>query len=634
MTENEYAIALVGSPNSGKTTLFNWLTGSKFKTVNYPGATVEYSIGFSQKRYGESLPIMDTPGTYSLIPRSPDEVIAVQAIFKHKNFGVCPLVVSVIDSTQFVRHLLVTMQLIKSGFRVIVALTMSDLIRAKAERIDILKLSELLGGIPVVEIDGKLGGGIAELLAILRRDLDLSTASRVESLKWSDVDTENALRRASQISEQVFHKNPRQVIRDAKLETAKLDQILLHPIFGLIIFFLVMSALFTSIFWLAKPLMNLVSDGFAFAGEQVLAAAPGSLWASFVSDGLLASVGAVVTFVPQIFILFIGIIAFEDSGYLARAATLIDKPFSKIGLNGRSFVPILSAYACAVPAMMAARTINSMRERWITLFIIPLLSCSARLPVYSLLLSFLFQKEPAWKAGLALTAIYFTSLGVSVLVAGVVNYFLKMQGQSLFMLELPIYRRPRFRNVFHSAITRTYSYLRRAGPAIFSFALIMWLLTTFPKFNIEDRVERLSGSYAASVGRAIEPVFTPIGGDWRTGVALITAFAAREVFVSSLAVVMGVSEVSQTQDKASQQENLLKKMGAAKNQKGQPLFTTASVLGLMLFFMIALQCLSTTSIATREVGLRFALFQLIIFNVAAYILTVAFVQGLHRIGIA
>ncbi len=634
MTENEYAIALVGSPNSGKTTLFNWLTGSKFKTVNYPGATVEYSIGFSQKRYGESLPIMDTPGTYSLIPRSPDEVIAVQAIFKHKNFGVCPLVVSVIDSTQFVRHLLVTMQLIKSGFRVIVALTMSDLIRAKAERIDILKLSELLGGIPVVEIDGKLGGGIAELLAILRRDLDLTTASRVESLKWSDVDTENALRRASQISEQVFHKNPRQVIRDAKLETAKLDQILLHPIFGLIIFFLVMSALFTSIFWLAKPLMNLVSDGFAFAGEQVLAAAPGSLWASFVSDGLLASVGAVVTFVPQIFILFIGIIAFEDSGYLARAATLIDKPFSKIGLNGRSFVPILSAYACAVPAMMAARTINSMRERWITLFIIPLLSCSARLPVYSLLLSFLFQKEPAWKAGLALTAIYFTSLGVSVLVAGVVNYFLKMQGQSLFMLELPIYRKPRFRNVFHSAITRTYSYLRRAGPAIFSFALIMWLLTTFPKFNIEDRVERLSGSYAASVGRAIEPVFTPIGGDWRTGVALITAFAAREVFVSSLAVVMGVSEVSQTQDKASQQENLLKKMGAAKNQEGQPLFTTASVLGLMLFFMIALQCLSTTSIATREVGLRFALFQLIIFNVAAYILTVAFVQGLHRIGIA
>ena len=376
--------------------------------------------------------------------------------------------------------------------------------------------------------------------------------------------------------------------------------------------------------------MNFISDGFAFAGEQVLAISHHSLWTSFISDGILASVGSVITFVPQIFILFVGIIFFEDSGYLARAATLIDKPFSKIGLNGRSFVPILSAYACAVPAMMAARTINSKRERWITLFIIPLLSCSARLPVYSLLLSFLFQKDPAWKAGLALTAIYFASLGVSVIVAGIVNHFLKMEGQSLFMLELPIYRMPRFRNVFHSAISRTYSYLQRAGPAIFSFALIMWLVTTFPKYDIEDRAERLSSSYAASMGRAIEPIFTPLGGDWRTGVSLITAFAAREVFVSSLAVVMGVTD----NEKISQQENLLKKMAEARNQKGQLLFTTASVLGLMLFFMIALQCLSTSSVATREAGLGFAVFQLIIFNIAAYVLAVALVQGLHLIGVA
>ncbi len=629
MNVDEYAIALVGSPNSGKTTLFNWLTGSKFKTVNYPGATVEYSIGLSHERYGERIPIMDTPGTYSLVPRSPDEVIAVQSIYAHKILGVCPLVVSVVDSTHFVRHLLVTQQLIKAGFKVVVALTMNDLIRARGEKIDTLELSGRLG-VPVVEIDGKLGGGVSELLGVLRRELNLSHISEVAKLDWTNFDTEEALHKASDFSKVVFSKTSKQMTRDAKIETAKLDQILLHPVFGLVIFFLVMSTLFTSIFWLAKPLMNFISDGFAFAGEQVLKAGPHSLWASFISDGILASVGSVITFVPQIFILFIGIIAFEDSGYLARAATLIDKPFSKIGLNGRSFVPILSAYACAVPAMMAARTINSKRERWITLFIIPLLSCSARLPVYSLLLSFLFQKDPAWKAGLALTGIYFASLGVSVIVAAIVNHFLKMEGQSLFMLELPIYRMPRFRNVFHSALTRTYSYLHRAGPAIFTFALIMWLLTTFPKYNVENKVDRLSGSYAATMGRAIEPVFTPLGGDWRTGVSLITAFAAREVFVSSLAVTMGVTD----DEKSSQQQNLLKKMAEARNERGALLFTTASVLGIMLFFMIALQCLSTTSVATRELGLKFAIFQLVIFNLVAYILAVGLVQGLHLIGIS
>ncbi len=630
MTVDEYAIALVGSPNSGKTTLFNWLTGSKFKTVNYPGATVEYSIGLSQARYGEALPIMDTPGTYSLVAKSPDESIAVQAIFEHKTLGACPLVVSVVDSTHLVRHLLVTQQLIQAGFKVVVALTMTDLFRAQAKRINLAKLSQLLGGISIVEINGKLGGGIGELLSVLRSELILNQRPKVEKLNWSDVDTEKAHRRASEISELVIENDAKKLIRDAAKETAKLDQILLHPFFGLVIFFLVMGTLFTSIFWLAKPLMNFISDGFAYAGQLVLTAAPNSLWSSFLSDGLLTSVGSVLTFVPQIFILFVGIITFEDSGYLARAATLIDKPFSKIGLNGRSFVPILSAYACAVPAMMAARTINSKRERWITLLIIPLLSCSARLPVYSLLLSFLFQKDSSLKAGLALTAIYFASLGVSVLVAGIVNRFLKMQGQSLFMLELPIYRMPRFQNVFHAAISRTYSYLRKAGPAIFCFALIMWFLTTFPKYDVENKVERLSASYAAHIGKAIEPVFTPMGGDWRTGVSLITAFAAREVFVSSLAVVMGVTEDTKT----SQQENLLKKMSGARNQQGQPVFTSASVLGLMLFFMIALQCLSTSSVAMRESGFRFALGQLVAFNIIAYVLTVILVQGLHLIGVS
>lgn len=624
-------VALVGSPNSGKTTLFNWLTGSHFKTVNYPGSTVDYSIGSTHERYGgPPLFVMDTPGTYSLEPKSPDERVTCDTIYEHKTFGAARLVVSIADATLLSRQLFVTKQLIEAGFRAILAVTMRDLLQERGESIDTAKLSRELG-VPVVLIDGRLGGGVQELLEVVRREL--SNSSRPQRLApWSPVKVEATLRETEAIYRRVVTTTGKAHPTSARERTRALDRVLLHPVFGLVIFLLLMTAIFSSIFWLATPMMDAVDQGLSWVAEHVLALAPESLFVQFISGGVIASAAAVFVFVPQIFILFLGIILLEDSGYLARSATIIDRPLAKLGLGGRSFVPLLSGYACAVPAMMAARSINSRRERVLTLFILPLMSCSARLPVYALLLAFLFHGEASWKGGLTLTGIYVGSLLLGGVAALIASRFLKIDDKSFFMLELPVYRRPQARLVFRQALSRTTGYIKKAGPAIFVFALIVWAATTFPHYDLEDSSERLNASYAAKVGRIIEPLFEPMGGDWRTGVGLLSAFAAREVFVSSLAVVFQVSDQA---DEDTLQETLLEKMREAKAPNGLPLFTLASVLGLVVFFMIALQCLSTVVVARKESGgWRFALIQLAAFNIVAYALSVAIVQGLRALGIS
>lgn len=632
-------VALVGSPNCGKTTLYNWLTGSRFKTVNYPGSTVDYSIGVTHERFGSALSVMDTPGTYSLDPKSPDERVTVEAIFDHKRFGAARLVVSVADATLLSRHLFVTKQLIDAGFPVILAVTMSDLLSERGESLDVDALSQELG-VPVVLVDGRLGGGVSELIERIRRELTSpGIAERARRpAPWTEEQVESVLRETAALNSRFVKplptpppKNRSQGHTTARERTRRLDRLLLHPVMGLVIFFVLMTGLFSSIFWLAKPIMDAVDKSMSFLSEHLLSLAPENLIAQFLANGVLASASSVLVFVPQIFILFIGIILLEDSGYLARSATLIDKPLSKLGLGGRSFVPLLSGYACAVPAMMAARTINSKRERWLTLFIIPLMSCSARLPVYALLLSFLFHSDSAWKAGAALTGIYVASLIFGGLAAMVAGRFLKIDDRSFFMLELPVYRRPKMRLVLRQAFSRTKSYVFRAGPAIFTFAMIVWAATTFPHYDLADKSQRLDQSFAAQAGRVIQPVFTPMGGDWRTGVGLMSAFAAREVFVSSLAVLFQVAD----QDENTMQETLLAKMQEAKAPDGYPLFTLASVLGLIVFFMIALQCLSTVTVAYRESGgWKFAILQLVVFNVVAYVLAIGLVQGLRAFGIA
>lgn len=621
------AVALVGAPNSGKTTLYNWLTGSNFKTVNYPGATVEFSIGHLaphlRTQQDESLFVVDTPGTYSLHPKSADEEVTIRALYENPRIGHADAVIVVVDGTQLSRHLQLVQQTKQTGFPMVVVVTMSDLLRKQNIHMS-LDLLEKAFQCPVLAFDGLLGGGLKEIVSVLRT---LKPNPNFQKPVPWDFETQEAkLKECDRLSHCVMTNksgSANDQLQSLLKTTRRLDQVLLHPVFGLILFFLVMGFLFTSIFWLAKPLMDLVDSSFAAIAALIHGWNEKALWTDFLAHGIVSSFGAVLVFVPQIFILFFGIGILESTGYLSRAATLIDKPFSMLGMSGRSFVPILSGFACAVPAMIATRNISSTRDRWITNFVIPLLTCSARLPVYALLLAFLFKDQPAWKAGLSLSGLYFASLLIGGFAAGVVNRFLPQGQKAFFMMELPLYRRPRLQVLLRQALTRTLSYVKRAGPPIFTFAVLMWAGTHFPNYDISDPQQKLEQSYAGQLGHWIEPIVHPMGVDWRVGVGLISAFAAREVFVSTLAVTFNITD----KEEESAQKSLLDQMATAVNSRGEKVFTVASSVGLILFFMIALQCMSTFTVSAREMGsLKFAVSQLVLFNVLAYILTVSVVQ--------
>lgn len=624
-----FFVALVGSPNSGKTTLYNKITASNHSTVNYPGSTVDYSRGRVCQDYDEEgFSIIDTPGTYSLFPKSPDEKVATDIIYHHPSSGFAKVVVATVDISQLSRQLWIVYQLLEARFQVVVALTMKDMFD---HPLDVSKLEHILG-CPVVLVSGLTGDGIADLISKIQEVRKNLPQSPTPLVPWSEEKQRQIHIQMVELERAIVGKNEWVEKRKNQLvhQTRKIDEVLLHPVWGLAIFLLSMFFLFTSIFWLATPLMDLVDQGFQWMAESVTALYPHSLWGDFLANGVITSMGSVLVFVPQIMILFFGISLLEDSGYLARACSLIDRPLSKVGLNGRSFVPLLSGNACAIPAMMAARTISSPKEKYLTLLIIPLMSCSARLPVYALLLSFLFWGQPAWNAGVGLAIIYFSSLLVGALVAALGRHFVKMPEPSFLIHELPIYRRPHLTIVAKTVLDRTYSYVRRAGPIIFVLAVLVWLLTTFPDFREENAGVRLEKSYAASLGRAVEPVMSPMGGDWRTGTALISAFAAREVFVSSLSLVLNVAPTEEDQLQAS----ILESMRAATQKDGSPLFTISSVIGLIVFFMIALQCMSTVAVARREFGnWKAPVFQLVIFNVVAYLGAVTLVQVLRAFGI-
>ncbi|MFZ4403588.1 MAG: ferrous iron transporter B [Pseudobdellovibrionaceae bacterium] len=615
-------VALVGAPNSGKTTLYNWLTASHFRTVNYPGATVEYSLGSLAERYTaeqkNNISVMDTPGTYSLFPKSADEEVTKKALYQHPELGPIQKVILVVDGTQMARHLLMAMQLREAGFSFIIALTMSDLLRKKDIQLN-LQILEKEFATSVILVDGILGSGVQDLANYCLSSNTPSTKPQILT-DWNEATLTAKVQRCEDLEKQVI-QGSKGTFNQIYAKTAQIDRWLLHPTWGLLLFFIIMWGLFSSIYWGAAPLMDLVDGFFSSSKDYVVALAPDSLWADFLGNGVVASFGAVLIFVPQIFILFFLIGLLESSGYLARAATLIDRPFSKIGLSGRSFVPVLSGFACAVPAIMATRNISSARDRWITNFIIPLMSCSARLPVYALLLGFLFKDQSSWKAGLALAGLYFFAIFIGALAAGILNKILKNNEVSLFLMELPMYRPPQVKVILHQTLIRTKAYVKRAGPVIFFFAVVIWLGTTFPNYKAEDAV-RLETSYLSVVGQKIEPLFTPMGVDWRVGVGLLSAFAAREVFVSSLALMFNI-----TGDEEAQAQGLQATMAQAHFPNGDLIFTPATVIGLLVFFVIALQCMTTFAIQVKEnKSWSFAVTQLILFNAVAYVLAVAIVQ--------
>lgn len=633
-------VVLVGPPNAGKTSLYNHLTGSRFKTVNYPGATVEYSLGtlrtgaeaplgqantqdcHSTQANGVLLPgvvqVMDTPGIVSIIPRSQDEQIALSALNSldkvlHAEQKSPNLLVVLVDATQPARHLPLARELIKTGIPAVIALTMNDLAKKQGRNLDTNKLSELVG-VAVVEVDGRSGAGLAELLSCIESTMSTTPVDATLPKALSDSDIQENFRWADELVVAVRQGGP------GSGEQGLLDRITLHPVAGLLVFASVMSGFFWLVFAAAKPMMNWVGEGFGWLGDTLGAQLPDGMLKSLLVDGVIAGGGAVFTFVPQIAVLFLVLGILEDSGYLARGAMLVDRFLMAIGLNGKSFVPLLSGNACAIPAAMAARTIPGRKERLTTLLVIPLMSCSARLPVWGLLLGFLVPEGKAWLGGLLLTGIYLVSVGNASVVAALAGRFLKMPASEAgFQVELPLWRPPTFRTVVVSAWDRTASYIKRAGPMILGVAVVFWLFMNLPSKD---------ASVAVGLGKLLSPLLAPMGLDWRVGVALLAAFAAREVFVSALAVVFAV------QGSESGRKGLLDAMHHATFQgTQQPVFTTATIVGLVVFFMFALQCLTTVAVMRREVSTRFALAQMFGLIAIAWVLASLTVQGLRFIGV-
>ncbi len=662
-------IALVGPPNSGKTTLFNYLSGKNFKTVNYPGSTIEYHTCDIHSKFRFNATILDSPGIISLIPSSLDEEVTVDSIFEHPEYGKPHLVIVTADASQISRHLLLTQQLLDSGFNTILAVTMLDILELKNKSLNDKKLSDILG-IPVVPIDGRSGEGVQKLIEVAKEKIDLGKDIKLTrpDEKWKD--TSNLLKayeKIEEIEKQVIIRN--ELIDEKKLKkanaklnviqpesaddnlpdpvTLKLDKYFLHPLWGGVLFFLIMAVTFTSIFWLAVPLMDLVDGFFGAAAEFVTNTYGHNVLSDLVSEGLISGVGSVMVFVPQIIILFLILGLMEDTGYLARGAMIADKPLNKIGLNGRSFVPMLSGFACAVPAIMAARTIPSRKERLLTIFILPLMSCSARLPVYVLLLAFLTPHDKLWIAGISLAGIYLFSISSSTIIAAIINKFnknlIKDTENSSFILELPAYRMPKLKVVLRNTYLSTTAYLRKAGPIILGLSIVIWFLSSFPEYQpsvdengnqikVEDVSSyRLENSYAAEMGKLIQPVMEPLGMDWRVGVSLISAFAAREIFVSSLALIFKVT----AENDEALQESILTAMRKAKINGNEPLFTPSKVIGLIIFFVFALQCLSTVAVSRQETGSwRIPILQLAIYTPFAYLAAFITINLLQLFGVA
>ncbi len=675
LTENKIPlVTLVGQPNSGKTTLFNYLSGKSYKTVNYPGSTVEYSISKILSKFEINANILDSPGIISLVPSSPDENISVNSLYSHPEFGKPAVVAVTVDSSQLSRHMYLVKQLIDCNFKVIVVLTMLDLLNKKGFDISENKLSNILN-CKVIRMDGRTGKGIDNLLeainkSILEADRELKNdfsqfnigKNKNELLRSylaiEEIENEVIFKRETtesngkldlnKINDKIVVLNsPRIKIKPDEL-TIKIDKVILHKFWGLFIFFLIMSVTFTSIFWLAAPLMDLVNEFFSLMSDSAASLLGETWFGDLISNGLISGVGSVLVFLPQILILFLILGLLEDSGYLARGAMLIDKPLSKIGLNGKSFVPLLSGFACAIPAIMATRTISNKRERFLTIFLIPLMSCSARLPVYALLIAFLIPSDTPWIGGIVLSAIYIFSILSSIIISSIVNKFqnriIKEKDSSSFILELPAYRQPKLNVVAANTIKNAKQYLKKAGPVILYLSLLLWILTYFPNYNpvvneinkspeeisqLKD-AERISTSYASYLGKFIEPVMTPIGMDWRVGVSLIATFAAREVFVSSLALIFKV-----TDSEDDLQNSILTSMRQATiDGTDQKLFTTATITGLIVFFVFAMQCLSTVAIAKKETGgWRIPVLQIVVFTALAYVMALITVNGLRAIGI-
>ncbi len=583
-------LALVGTPNSGKTSLFNALTGSRQKVANYPGVTVERKEGFFVTPAGRQVSVVDLPGTYSLRGRSPDEEITRDFVLGKAKGEVLPdLVLCVADSTNLRLTIRLLLELKSTGRPLVLVLNMFDIAKRRGVTVDVPQLSEALG-VPVVTSVAVRKGGTAELLR-LTDEIAAQTSSSPGPNLWRPLSA-SELRATQREADRIIAST---VSLPARPDTwtARIDSVVLHPLAGLVILLAILFVMFQAVFAWAQPLMDLLSSAFDAAGQFIHDSLPAGLAQSFLQNGVISGVGSVVVFLPQIIIIFLFILLLEDFGYMARAAFLMDRIMGGAGLHGRAFIPLLSSFACAIPGIMATRVIDNRRDRLTTILIAPLMTCSARIPVYTLIISAFIPPREIWGwinlQGLVMFGLYAAGIASALLVSFLVKFFMwRDYAPAPFMLELPDYKMPRLRSIAIGIYTRAKMFLQRAGTTIFAMMVLIWFLASFPQPPAGAEGPAINYSLAAIIGKAVAPLLAPVGFNWQIAVALIPGMTAREVAVAALGTVYAIEGGK-----------------AAAEQIGHVLATKwslATALSLLVWYIFAPQCASTLAVIRRETG--------------------------------
>ncbi len=642
-------IALIGNPNTGKTSIFNLLTGLNQQVGNFPGVTVDKKSGHLELTDTHKVEVIDLPGTYSVFPRSGDERVVFKTLTQKDNIDFPEILMVVVDASNLERNLLLFSQLYDLGIPLILILSMTDLAAKRDISIDIKELSLQFRNTPVVVMNGRTGDGLSELKkAIIEFKVPASQSvfvnTNLEALIHDNngqaQDAENRYVKIKQILQKVEVKGTKSSVDTF---TSKLDKILVHPIFGYLIFVSVLLLIFQVIFNLASIPMDLIDSTFGELSSLVKGSLTPGVFTNLLAEGIIPGIGGVVVFVPQIALLFLFVSLLEETGYMARVVFIMDRLVRPFGLNGKSVVPLMSSVACAIPGVMSARNINSWKDRIITIMVAPLMSCSARIPVFMLLIALVIPDGEVWGffnlKGLVLFALYALGVVSALLVAVVMNWLIKSKEKSFLLLELPTYKLPRLKYVFISVWEKVRIFVFDAGKVILAISIVLWALASYGpserllnaqkdvlvplpsdtiavlEYEQQMAAIKLENSYIGILGKTIEPLISPLGYDWKIGISLITSFAAREVFVGSMATIYSVGET------ADLDTRLIEKMRTERDREtGELTYTLASGASLMVFYVYAMQCMATLAVVKRETrSWKWPLIQLIYMGVLAYL---------------